>query len=88
MFTSNGASFEFSSMPNFSEQQSSIGWLAIGPGLILTAFAVSIIIWPQLLAYLVGSMFLLAGLSLTLWGMSVNRSIRRRGKTATYYEVS
>ena len=88
MFTSNGASFEFNSMPNFSERQVSPGWLAIGAGLFLTAFAVSIIIWPQLLAYLIGSMFLLAGLSLTLWGLSLNRSARRRSKTVTYYEVS
>ena len=88
MFTSNGTSFEFNSMPNFSEQQASLGWLAMVPGLIMTAFAVSIIVWPQLLAYLVGSLFLLAGVSLTLWGLSLNRASRKRGKTVTYYEVS
>ena len=64
-------------------------WLLMAPGLVLILMALAIMIWPELLAYLVAGALLLAGISLTTWGWSVRqvskRSQRRDGNV--YYEV-
>jgi hypothetical protein len=58
------------------------------PGLFLILMALSIILWPELLAYLVATLLLFAGSSLAAWGWSLRRLERQRAKTHTvYYEV-
>jgi hypothetical protein len=64
------------------------GWLVMAPGLLLTLSAIAILIWPELLAYLVATVMLFAGLSLTFWGWSLRQVERRpRSQNTTYYEV-
>ncbi len=68
---------------------SSLGWMVMLPGLFLIAFAIAILIWPQLLAYLIAAVLLVAGISLSLWGWRLSRAARRQpsnGQTV-YYEV-
>ncbi|HMN26660.1 MAG TPA: hypothetical protein PKE45_00790 [Caldilineaceae bacterium] len=62
--------------------------LLLLPGLVLTAMALAILIWPALLAYLVASVMLLAGLGLLFWGWTVRQTERRRRTNTTIrYEV-
>ncbi|NJN83128.1 MAG: hypothetical protein HC802_13145 [Caldilineaceae bacterium] len=72
----------------FSQRGSGLSWLIIAPGVALILLAVAILVWPELLAYLVASALLFAGISLTLWGWSVRRlekAARSRSETV-YYE--
>jgi hypothetical protein len=63
-------------------------WMLMAPGLALIALALAILIWPELLAYLVASAILFAGIMLTLWGWSVRRALRRAPRQdQVYYEV-
>ena len=61
-------------------QRGGLGWLVLAPGIGLMLLAVSILIWPQLLAYLVASALLFVGVALTAWGWSIVRAERRRGQ--------
>jgi hypothetical protein len=45
-----------------------LGWLLIGPGIVLTCLALAILLWPELLAYLVAMLLLVAGIGLIGWG--------------------
>ena len=63
----------------------SVGWVVMLPGLLLTLFALAILVWPQLLAYLVAGVLLFAGLSLTLWGWSIRRAERQRSIHTTIH---
>jgi membrane protein implicated in regulation of membrane protease activity len=68
----------------------SLGWMLMIPGLFLIVFAVAILIWPQLLAYLIATVLLAAGISLSMWGWRVSRATRKyqeQRQSATYYEV-
>jgi hypothetical protein len=47
---------------------------------------VAILIWPELLAYLVAGALLMGGLALTSWGWAIQRAARRQPR-ATRYEV-
>jgi hypothetical protein len=63
----------------YSQRVTSGGWwLVMGPGLLLTFIALAILIWPELLAYLVAMAMLLAGLSLTIWGWTLRQAEQRR----------
>ena len=67
-----------------------LGWMLMIPGLFLIVFAVAILIWPQLLAYLVATVLLAAGISLSMWGWRVSRAARQyqsQHQGVTYYEV-
>lgn len=55
----------------------SFGWLLMLPGLLLTCLALAILLWPELLAYLVASLLLFAGLGLISWGWWIRQSERR-----------
>lgn len=57
------------------------------PGLLLVGMALAIILWPQLLAYMVAGVLLVAGVSLTTWGWSMRRLARDRQRTTVYYEI-
>ena len=64
-------------------------WLLMAPGIFLILFGLAILIWPQLLAYLVAGALLFAGVSLTLWGWRVRRLAKQmasRPVSTVYYE--
>ena len=60
-------------------------WLLLAPGLGLTLMAIAILIWPELLAYMVATVLLFAGVSLTLWGWGLRQAQRRRSGIHTIY---
>jgi len=57
-------------------------WFVMAPGIFLTAIAVAIVIWPELLAYMVASALLFAGVSLLLWGWSLRQVEQRTAQDA------
>lgn len=75
-------------------------WLVMAPGLLLIFMAVAILIWPELLAYMVASVILFFGVTITGWGWSLRRIEKRQsnqqlnqmsnerhaGDTVIYYE--
>jgi len=56
---------------------SSAWWLIMAPGLALTAVALAILLWPELLAYMVASVLLLTGVTLIVWGWRMRRAVQR-----------
>jgi len=85
MFT---ASPVFVRFGRYSRRVASGGWwLVMMPGLLLTATAMAILIWPELLAYMVASVLLFTGISLSLWGWSLRQAEKRqRRDPVVYYE--
>ena len=74
----------FVRMRSYSQRISGGGWwLVMAPGLVLTLAAVAILLWPELLAYLVATVMLFAGVSLTVWGWSMRQLEQRRGRNVT-----
>ena len=65
-------------------------WLALAPGVALILLALAIVVWPELLAYLVAGSLLFAGITLTAWGLALRRAARARVRqeNVVYYEVS
>ena len=61
-----------------------VSWLLLVPGISLTLLAVAILIWPELLAYLVAGALLMGGLTLTGWGWAMHRATRRQSRTPRY----
>ena len=67
-------------------------WLLMGPGLVLAAVGLAILIWPELLAYMVAGLLIFAGLTLAAWGWQLNQVQKRMGNqmqngyTGVYYE--
>ena len=59
-------------------------WLLVAPGLILILFGVAILLWPELLAYMVAGLFIAIGVSITGWGW---RFSRRRRNTVAGWET-
>ncbi|HRJ41556.1 MAG: hypothetical protein KJZ86_00680 [Caldilineaceae bacterium] len=53
------------------------GWLLMGPGLALAGMGLAILLWPELLAYLVAGLLLFAGLTLTAWGWQMSQVQKR-----------
>jgi hypothetical protein len=74
---------------NYSRRAANGGWwLVMMPGLLLTLTAMAILIWPELLAYMVASVLLFAGISLSLWGWSLRQAEKRqRRDSVIYYET-
>ncbi len=62
-------------------------WALMAPGLMLSLMALAILIWPQLLAYMVASALLFAGLSLSAWGWSIRQAQKRVQRSGVYYEM-
>ena len=56
-------------------------WLLMALGLALIMLALAILIWPELLAYLVAAAILTAGVVLTGWGWGMRRAVRRAQRT-------
>lgn len=61
-------------------------WLILAPGLALTLMAIAILVWPELLAYMVASVMLFAGIALTAWGWAMRRAERRTADRVVSYE--
>ncbi len=73
----------------YNGSSSSGWWLLMGPGILLILFGLAILIWPQLLAYLVAGALLFACVSLTLWAWRVRRlgqQMKSRHNPTIYYE--
>ena len=87
MYRETRSSMNFQSMSTTGNR---LGWMAMIPGLFLIGFAIAILIWPQLLAYLVATVLLVAGISLSMWGGRISRATRRRapGTQTVYYDVT
>jgi hypothetical protein len=84
--------FTYSSMfTNFQRRSRSFSgawWLLMAPGLFLTLMALAILIWPELLAYMVAGVLLFAGISLLLWAWSLRQVERRGGQnTSIHYRI-
>lgn len=86
MFTGQQSSVRFfRTGQRFSQQAGGLGrWLFIAPGLILILFGVAILLWPELLAYMVAGLFIAIGFSITGWGW---RFSQRRRNTAARWET-
>lgn len=64
---------------NYSRQMSSgAWWMVMAPGLLLVVMAVAILVWPELLAYMVASVILFVGLTLAGWGWTLRQTERRK----------
>jgi hypothetical protein len=63
--------------------QGGAAWLWMLPGVTLILLALAILVWPELLAYLVASAILLAGIGLTGWGWTIHQAMRRAGRAPT-----
>ncbi|MCH9663072.1 MAG: hypothetical protein K0U66_05380 [Gammaproteobacteria bacterium] len=61
------------------------GWLLMAPGLLLTLMALSILLWPHLLAYMIATVMLFGGVSLLVWGWSMRQIGRRSQNNGTVY---
>ena len=76
---------------NFSRQSRFISggwWLVMAPGLLLTVMALAILVWPELLAYMVAGVLLFAGVSLTTWAWALRRAERRVDeRTSVQYRI-
>ncbi len=48
-------------------------WLLMTPGMALTLVALAILVWPELLAYMVASVLLFAGVTLMIWSWRMRR---------------
>jgi hypothetical protein len=83
--------FMFNGSPVFVRRFSQAGgawWLAMVPGLALTLMALAILVWPELLAYMVAAAMLFVGLSLVAWGWATRpRNRKPQGENVVYYEV-
>lgn len=85
MFT--GSPFFTRDQSRPSQSSSGMAWLLMAPGLFLTLLALAILIWPELLAYLVATALLFAGLSLIVWGWSMRRFTNHRSQgNVIYYD--
>jgi Flp pilus assembly protein TadB len=58
-------------------------WLLMAPGIALTLVALAILVWPELLAYMVASVLLFAGVTLMAWSWRMRRLERRLDQRMT-----
>lgn len=65
------------------------GWFLIAPGVSLVLLGLAILIWPELLAYMIAGMMIVGGGSLALWGWRISqmqKQMRQRMQNGIYYE--
>jgi hypothetical protein len=58
-------------------------WLLMAPGLTLTLVALAILLWPELLAYMVAGVLLFAGVTLMAWSWRLRRAEQRMHRRIT-----
>jgi hypothetical protein len=63
--------------PDIERSAGEFGWALMLPGLLLSCLALAILLWPELLAYMVASLLLFAGLGLISWGWWIRQGGRR-----------
>ena len=51
-------------------------WLLMTPGLLLIGLAIAILIWPNLLAYIIAFTILSVGITLVGWSMALRRAAK------------
>jgi len=68
---------------------SGLGLLVMLPGVLLSLMALAILLWPELLAYMVAGAMLFGGLSLITWGWRMRRLAdgARAQSTIVHYDV-
>jgi hypothetical protein len=54
------------------------------PGISLILLAIAIVLWPELLAYLVAGAILTAGIVVTAWGWAMRQATRRPAPPVQY----
>ncbi len=54
-----------------------VWWMLMTPGVVLTLLALAILLWPELLAYMVASVLLFGGVTLIAWGWRMRRAEQR-----------
>lgn len=64
-----------------------VWWVLMAPGLLLSLMAIAILVWPELLAYMIATVLLFAGISLTLWGWSMRKLSSQTSQRTIYYEM-
>ena len=62
-------------------------WLWLAPGISLILLALAILIWPELLAYMVATALLMIGVTVTAWGWTMRQATRRTTTRHVQYEV-
>jgi len=85
MFTK-GPFVEFTQTQNQRVRSGGMAWLLMVPGLFLTLVALAILLWPELLAYMVAGVLLFGGLSLLTWGWTMQRLQRSSASRATHVQ--
>ena len=66
---------------NFGRQvPGSAWWMIMAPGLMLIAVAFAILVWPELLAYMVAFIIMSLGITITGWGWRLRRLERSATK--------
>lgn len=74
--------FKFARFRNYRPQVSSgAWWLVMAPGLLLVFMAIAILVWPELLAYMVAFAVLFVGMALVGWGWSLRQAEQRLRRT-------
>jgi Flp pilus assembly protein TadB len=58
-------------------------WLLMAPGLTLTLVALAILVWPELLAYMVAGVLLFTGVTLMAWSWRLRRAEQRMRQRIT-----
>jgi Flp pilus assembly protein TadB len=58
-------------------------WLLMAPGIALTLVALAILVWPELLAYMVASILLFVGITLMVWSWRMRRVEHRMHQEVT-----
>ena len=58
-------------------------WMLMTPGLGLILFALAILIWPELLAYMVASALLMAGIFMVSWAWALRRAGKQMRKSGS-----
>lgn len=61
-----------------------VSWLWLVPGISLILLALAIVLWPELLAYLVAGAIMTAGIALTAWGWTMRQATRRQSQPVEY----
>ncbi len=77
---------DFAQTQNQRVRSGGMAWLLMVPGLLLTLMALAILLWPELLAYMVAGVLLFGGLSLLTCGWTMRRLQRSSVSRTTHVQ--